>query len=327
MRKLKNFKPIIIIPGDPESIFYEIFIKSLKKIKIISPIIFIGSKKKLIESMKKFKLKKNINNLSTDKFFDFSNFDEILIKKTINVIDVNINHNNISKISKKKINDYIEKCFEISIKILKSGYTHKFINGPISKSFLKKKFLGITEYFSSKFKIQNFAMLIYNKNLAVCPLTTHLPLKMVTKKITKKNIFNKIKLIDNFYRKNFKLKPKIAVTGLNPHCESIDHFNEDLKIISPLIKNLKKKHKIYGPIPADTIFTKSNRTKYNVILGMYHDQVLAPLKSLYEFDAINITLGLPVVRITPDHGPNKKFIGKNKSNPISLIRSLQFLDN
>ena len=110
-------------------------------------------------------------------------------------------------------------------------------------------------------------MLIYNKNLSVCPLTTHLPLRQVTKKINQKLIKEKIKLIDNFYVKNFKFKPKIGVTGLNPHCESILKFNEDEKIIYPAINSLKKSgFKIDGPFPADTIFLKQNRKKYDVIL-------------------------------------------------------------
>ena len=89
-------------------------------------------------------------------------------------------------------------------------------------------------------------------------------------------------------------KPKIAVTGLNPHCESVLKFNEDKKIITPTVKNLKKiGYKINGPLSADTIFLRQNRKKFDVILGMYHDQVLTPIKTLKEYDAINITLGLP----------------------------------
>ena len=123
-----------------------------------------------------------------------------------------------------------------------------------------------------------------------------------------------------------RIKPKIAVTGLNPHCESILKFNEDNKIILPLIKSLKNKVNIKGPYPSDTIFLKNNRKKFDVIIGMYHDQVLGPIKTLYEYDAINITLGLPFLRVTPDHGPNIQMIGKNLSNPISLIKALSFLD-
>ena len=171
-------------------------------------------------------------------------------------------------------------------------------------------------------------MLIYNKNLSVSPLTTHLPLKFVSKKINKNLIIEKVKIINNFFRDQMGKKPKIAITGLNPHCESIDRFNEDQKILKPAIKYLTKlKYKISGPFPADTIFLKKNRTNFDVIIGMYHDQVLTPLKTLYEYDAINITLGLPFIRVSPDHGPNERMLGKKLSNPLSLIKAMQFLDS
>jgi 4-hydroxy-L-threonine phosphate dehydrogenase PdxA len=170
-------------------------------------------------------------------------------------------------------------------------------------------------------------MLIYNDKLSVCPLTTHLPLKHVVKKISKNNIIEKVKLIQKFYKKRLKKNPKIAVLGLNPHCESISKFNEDEKIIKPTVKNFNKsKYRVFGPFSADTIFLKKNRERYDVILGMYHDQVLTPIKTLYEYDAINITLGLPFLRISPDHGPNITMLGKNKSNPLSLIKAITFLD-
>ena len=185
----------------------------------------------------------------------------------------------------------------------------------------------MTEYIANSFNISKSAMLIYNKNLSVCPLTTHIPIKNVAKMITKKNLCEKINLINQFYKKKLGKRPKIAILGLNPHCESIHKFNEDEKIIKPAIKQLITKGiKIYGPFSADTMFLKKNREKYNVIVGMYHDQVLTPIKTLYEYDAINITLGLPFFRISPDHGPNIKMFGKNKSNPLSLIRALKFLD-
>ena len=169
-------------------------------------------------------------------------------------------------------------------------------------------------------------MLIYNNKLSVCPITTHLPLRLVTKQITKKLIIEKVKIINDFYRNFLKFSPKIAIVGLNPHCESILNFNEDQKIVAPAIKSLKKNINVKGPFPADTIFLKKNRKNFDVVVGMYHDQVLTPIKTLFEYDAINITLGLPFIRVSPDHGPNKEMVGKNKSNPISLIKALSFLD-
>ena len=317
------YRPIIIVAGEPNSIFSEIFLKSLKIRTFKSPIILIASYNLIKLQMKKLNIHKKIRLI---KIFDLKN--RRLNNKKINLIDVTFNQKKAFEKISNKSNNYIRKSFDIALKILNEKITNKFINGPISKKFfLKKKYLGITEYLASKTETKNFAMLIYNKKLSVCPLTTHLPIKKVSKKINKNTIKEKIKLIDIFFKKYLKKDAKIAVTGLNPHCESIDVFNEDEKIIKPTVKTLNKSnYKVSGPFAADTIFLKNNRKKYNVIIGMYHDQVLTPIKTLYEYDAINITLGLPFLRISPDHGPNEKMMGKNKSNSSSLVSALTFLD-
>ena len=315
-------KPIIIVSGEPNSIFLEIFFKVLKIYKPKNPIILISSLDLLNLQMKKLKYKNKI------KMLDISNISNyVLNNKSINIIDVNYRQKKAFKNITSKSNQYIEKCFKIAIKLIKDKYSNKLINGPVSKkTFLNKKFLGITEYISKKFSVKNTGMLIFNKDLSVCPVTTHLPLKSVTNKISKKIISEKVALIDSFYRDNFKKKPKIAVLGLNPHCESIHKYNEDEKIIKPCVRSLNQKFNISGPHSADTIFLKDNRKNYDVIIGMYHDQVLTPLKTLFEYDAINITLGLPFIRISPDHGPNEKMLGKNLSNPLSLLKAIKFLD-
>ena len=317
-----KYKPIILIAGEPNSIFFEILFKVFKTKRFKSPLVLIASYKILSLQMKKLNFKKKIKFLSLKEINNYK-----LNNNLINLINVDYNQKKAFEKISNKSNNYIKRCFEIAIILIKSDFTNKIINGPISKkNFLKKKFLGITEFFAKRFK-KKTAMLIYNKDLSVCPTTTHLPLKKVAKTINKRLITEKVLLIDYFYRTYIGYKPKIGVTGLNPHCESISKFNEDEKIIKPVIKNLnKKKFKISGPYAADTIFLKKNRRKFDVILGMYHDQVLTPIKTLYEYDAINITLGLPFLRISPDHGPNEKMIGKNLSSPLSLYNAISFLE-
>ena len=318
-----NYKPVLITAGEPYSIFLEIFFKSIKKNKLKNPYILIVSKKLLIEQMKILKFNFKINIINKKKI-DFRKID----KKKINIIDVNFDFKKaFNKISSKS-NKYIKECFEISLTLLKSNKFSGLINGPVSKkNLLKEKFLGITEYLAHKTQKKNIAMLIYNKELSVSPITTHLPLKEVHKHISKKRIINHVKLIKHFYKKKFNKDPKIAITGLNPHCESNYRSSEEDRIIKPAIKHLiKNKCKISGPFAADTIFIKEQSSKYDVIIGMYHDQVLTPIKTIYGFNAINITLGLPFIRISPDHGPNVSMMGKNKSNPISLIQALNFFE-
>ena len=317
-----NYNPILIVTGEPNSVFLEIFFKIQKKYKIINPVILISSNKLLSMQMQKLKFKKKIKLLNPSKLNEYN-----LNNETINLINVDYNPDRAFEKISNKSNIFIENSFELAFKIIKKYKISKFINGPISKkSFLNKKFLGITEYISKKFKTNKTCMLIYNKELSVCPITTHLPLKLVAKEIAKKAIIEKVSLISSFYKKRFNQRPKIAILGLNPHCESVHHYDEDEKIIKPSIKYLSNKHNLSGPYSADTIFLKENRKKFDVIVGMYHDQVLTPLKTLFEYDAINITLGLPFIRISPDHGPNEKMLGQNKSNPTSLLKAIQFLD-
>ena len=318
-----NYKPILIVAGEPNSIFSEIFIKALKRIKINNPIILICSYNLIKRQMKKLKLKKKIKILDPSKIRKYN-----LNNKTINLINVNYNQKNVFQKISSKSNKYIKECFDVAFKIINKEKIVKFINGPISKKyFLKKNYLGITEYISDYFSTTKTCMLIYNKRLSVSPVTTHLPLKLVPKNINSDKIKKNVILVEKFYKKILNKKPKIGVLGVNPHCESILNKNEDEKIVKPLVLRMKKDgYKITGPIPADTIFLKNNRKNYDVIIGMYHDQVLTPIKTLFEYDAINITLGLPFIRISPDHGPNEKMMGKNLSNPLSLIQAIKFLD-
>ena len=318
-----NYKPILLVAGEPNSIFLEIFFKILKKYNIKNPLILISSKKILELQMTKLKFKKKI------KIINYKKLDQYrLDNEFINLIDIKHKQKKAFQKISNKSNNFIKKSFDLAFEILKKNSINKMINGPISKkNFLRNKFLGVTEYISYKLKKKKTCMLIYNKKLSVCPITTHLPVKKIPKNINKKIIIEKITLVNQFYIKNFNFKPKIAVLGLNPHCESIDSFNEDDKIIKPAIKSLsKKKFNVSGPYPADTIFLKNNRKNFDVIVGMYHDQVLTPIKTLFEYDAINITLGLPFIRISPDHGPNEKMLGKNMSNHLSLLRAIQFKD-
>ena len=316
-------KFILIVNGEPNSVFSEIFLKSINKIKPKKPIIYIYSKRLLKLQMKKLKFIKDIKLINPYKLDEYN-----LNNRSINLIDIDYNQKKAFEKISNKSKDFIKKSFDNAFRIIKKEKITRFINGPISKKyFLEKKFLGMTEYVSNYFSSKKNCMLIFNKKLSVCPVTTHMPLKMVSKKITKKDLKDKVILIHNFYTKYMNKKPRIGVLGLNPHCETILQKNEDQEIIKPIVHNMKKNgFKINGPIPADTAFLKNNRKNFDVIIGMYHDQVLTPLKTLYEYDAINITLGLPFLRISPDHGPNEKMMGKNLSNPLSLIQAIKFLD-
>jgi 4-hydroxy-L-threonine phosphate dehydrogenase PdxA len=170
-------------------------------------------------------------------------------------------------------------------------------------------------------------MLIYNKKLSVVPVTTHIPIKLVSKNIKKDLIIEKVKTVNRFYEKFFKKSPKIAILGLNPHnFSNSNKFNEQEIINKSIKKLLKLKIKVVGPIAADSSFVVYKKYKFDIIVGMYHDQVLGPFKALFKFDAINITLGLSYLRVSPDHGVGENIVGKKIANPYSLIKSIKFFN-
>ena len=317
-----NIKYIIIVMGEPYSTFSEIIGKYFKKNKKF--------KKKIIIIGNKFLLEKQLRKLNFKILFnEIQNYEQAK-KNKINIINIEFKHTKTFANITNKSNLYVKSCFEKFISLSKS-IKDKFvlINGPISKkTFLNKKFLGITEYIGHKTKSKNPVMLIYNKKLAVSPLTTHIPLKRVAQLVKKRKIIKDAIKKNRFYKLTFQKQPNIAVLGLNPHCETTSNVSEEENEIIPAIKYLsKKKIKIEGPIPADTFFIKRNMDKFDVVLGMYHDQVLAPIKTIFKFKAINITLGLPFLKITPDHGPNHKMLGKNQSDPSSIFYAFEILNN
>ena len=170
---------ILIVAGEPNSIFLEIFFKSLKKNYYKNPLIIIVCKKLLIKQMNHLGFNFMINELDLNDI----NFKKLNNDK-INIINVNYNFINAFEKISKKSNNYIKKSFDIAIKILRKNKFSKLINGPISKKhFLEGKILGITEYLANESKKNEFAMLIFNKKISVSPLTTHLALKDVHKHI------------------------------------------------------------------------------------------------------------------------------------------------
>ena len=318
-------KPIAIIAGEPNSISSEIIFKSWKLRRNYShrPIIVIGSidllnlqKKYLKYSIKIRKIEKNFNSQKHNK-------NELL------VYDVKYKQKKSFEKVSSKSSKYIFNCFKIAINLIKNKKVLGIINCPVSKEALfKKKHQGITEFLAKKTGFSgNEVMLIYNKKLSVSPITTHVPLIEVNKKIKKYEIIKKIKIINNFFKINLKKTPTIGILGLNPHNFSKKKKGDSQKEILSAIKIIRKlKIRVLGPISPDTSFMLFQKYKLNVILGMYHDQVLTPFKALFKYDAINITLGLPFLRISPDHGIAENIAGKKVADPASLIQCIKFFN-
>jgi len=253
-------------------------------------------------------------------------FEDIIEKKKLNILNIPLDFNSALKINEKNKKKYVLNCLDLAHKLALKKKIKGFINAPIDKKIFNNKYLGVTEYLASRNKVKNKeVMMIYNKKLSVVPLTTHLEIKNVTNKIKFSLIKTKILILNKYYFQLFKKFPRIAILGLNPHNSENRASSIENKIITPAVNRLKKLNiNIKGPFPADTAFVDQDKNIYDVIVGMYHDQVLTPFKTLYKYDAINITLGLNYLRISPDHGIAKNIIGLNKANPQSLISAINF---
>lgn len=287
---------VCILLTDHESINEDIIILSYKYLITarIRKIYFIGSKTKFIKIFRKFKKKK----------FEF--------------IDVELEKNDYYK--------YLQLITDKAIKLCKNEKNSLILNMPLNKKkFLKNKFPGFTEFFSFHVdKKKNENMLLYNeKSFSVCPLTTHIELKNVENKINERKISNCINNLIRFYKKINK-KIQIVILGLNPHA-SVD-FNKnvkDKKLIGRIVKSMKnKKINISGPVSADTAFMENYVNK--VFIGMYHDQVLIPFKTINKFDGINITIGKEILRLSPDHGTAKNLRGRRTISNESFLKCIDF---
>ena len=262
------------------------------------------------------------------KIIKINNLDDEIRGNFLKIINVDILFKNSLDVPLNSRSKFVIKSLNVAHQLALRKEVKGIVNCAIDKKLLKKNGFGVTEYLASKCKIKNNkeVMLIKNKKLAVATITTHINVKQISKNISAKKIVNKTKIIEKWYKDIFSFKPKIGILGLNPHNAELRRNSEEVKIIIPAIKKLKKSGiKVSGPLVSDTLFI-SNYKNFDVVIGMFHDQVLAPFKALFKFNAINITLGLKYLRVSPDHGTATNMIGKNKSNPESLIQCINFVN-
>ncbi|RZP27572.1 MAG: 4-hydroxythreonine-4-phosphate dehydrogenase PdxA [Alphaproteobacteria bacterium] len=319
-------KRILITAGEPASISSEITIKAIKKLKkeSNSELILITD-----PSLIKYELK-NLNQLAElnilDKKLNFKDYK----KDFINIIPIKLNEITIPGILNKKNSDFVLKSIKKSVDFLLQKKANAVVTNPINKFIMKSsnfKFNGHTEYLGhlSKFNKKPI-MMLESEKLRVVPLTTHIPISSVSKKINTKMIIEKINILNNELINIYKIKnPKIYISGLNPHSGDGGKIGkEELTLIYPAIRKLKKLGlNVKGPFPGDTLFQKHKIKEYDVAVCMYHDQALIPIKTLYSGNIINTTLGLDFIRTSPDHGTALDIAGMKKANPNSLILAIK----
>jgi 4-hydroxythreonine-4-phosphate dehydrogenase len=218
---------------------------------------------------------------------------------------------------------------QAAVEALKANQIHGLVTAPIHKKTIQSEafnYSGHTPFLKDSFNVNDVAMLMVAENMRVAVLTEHVPVKDITKYVTKEAIVSKLEILHKSLQQDFGIqKPKIAVLGLNPHAGDEGLIgDEEEQIIKPAIKEAKQHHGIFvfGPYSADAFFARAQYEKFDVVLAMYHDQGLIPFKSLAKGKSVNYTAGLPVVRTSPDHGTAFDIAGKNKADASSLLESI-----
>ena len=223
----------------------------------------------------------------------------------------------------------VTEAIEIAVKACLDGEAAALVTAPIHKSVLNAAgfaFPGHTEFLAHLTGARRAVMMLASDTLRVVPLTIHMPVADVAKAITKQAVFDTGEIILTALRRDFGiLNPRLAVAGLNPHAgEDGVLGGEDAAVIAPAIAALKARgFAVRGPLSADTLFHEEARKTYDAALCMYHDQALIPIKTLSFWDGVNVTLGLPIVRTSPDHGTALDIAGQGKADARSMIAAVK----
>lgn len=219
---------------------------------------------------------------------------------------------------------------DAAVALIKNQACRTLVTAPINKYAVHlagfKNFQGHTEYLAEAFGIKNFAMMFVGENLKTVVVTRHLALRQACRSIDAKKIVRTVTLARDFLHDYFGIaSPEIGIAGLNPHAGEGGMFgNEEKRIILPAVKAARKKYKgIRGPLPADSVFHDAVRGAFDCVIAMYHDQALIPFKLLYFENGVNLTLGLPFIRTSPDHGTAFDIAGKNEADPSSMIEAIR----
>ena len=249
-------------------------------------------------------------------------------KHVVNVLPVELTAKNKPGMLNPKNAPYVIKTIKTAVQLCLEDRAQAMVTGPISKSVLNDggyKISGHTEYLADLCKSKSVMMLM-NSYMKIALHTTHVPLQDVAKYITKKSLMKTITIINNDLKNKFRIKnPNILVTGLNPHAGEDGLLGkQDQKIIASAISALKKSNiQVDGPVPADTAFLKKYVEKYDIILTMYHDQGLPVIKFNNFKKTVNVTLGLPITRVSVDHGTALDLVGTGNIDTSSFIEAIK----
>ena len=312
---------IVITLGEPAGIGPDLGVLLAEK-HLNKNTIIIGDPDLLSNSAKKLKKRIKLNVLENIHSKTING------KGVINLLPHKLQVKNRPGKLNPKNSPYVVNTIRTAANLCLQGDASAMVTGPISKSVLNDAGYSISGHteFLAKICKRKSVMMLMNAKMKIALHTTHVPLQKVTKYITKPLLRETIITVNKELKAKFKInKPKILITGLNPHAGEDGLLGkEDEKIIMPLVRELKNKNiKIDGPVPADTAFLKKNIKAYDIILTMYHDQGL-PVIKFYDFKkTVNVTLGLPITRVSVDHGTALDLVGTGNIDISSFVEAIK----
>jgi len=225
--------------------------------------------------------------------------------------------------------EYVIEMIKLAVRGCLDKKFSALVTAPVNKAVINDagiNFSGHTELLTQLTNANHCVMLMANKNLRIALLTTHIPLADVARSITSKKIIRCIEIINADLKNKFSIKkPRILVCGLNPHAGENGHLGqEEIKIINPALEKLRMRgFDLIGPVATDTAFTPSRLQNVDVVLTLYHDQGLPVIKSQGFGETVNVTLGLPIVRTSVDHGTAFDLAGTGKADDSSLLAAVE----
>ncbi len=313
-------KPLLVSSGEPAGVGPDLCL-ALAAHEL--PVVVLGDKAVLRQRADELKLAVNLLDYQSDSPVMATQ------KNCLNVLSTSC----LAPVVKGELNSlnapYVVTMLRLAADKCLQGEFAALITAPVSKSVINQAgipFTGHTEFFADYFKVKTVVMMLSCERMRVALVTTHLPLKKVPEAITSSLISAVIEQLNNSLEQEFGIsKPRLYVAGLNPHAGEGGYLgSEELEIIKPTLAILKKQGiDVHGPFPADTLFTPHNAQKCDAFVAMYHDQGLPVLKYCGFGSAVNITLGLPIIRTSVDHGTALELAGTGLAESGSLVAAVK----
>ncbi len=307
-------KKIAITLGEPAGISVELITK-IAMLGHLENCVVIGDQNLIQQNIDQFNLPLTVNNIDSKNNIDCHH---IATKQPVKLGQLNADNS-----------QYVLELLNTAANGCMNGHYSAMVTCPLHKGIINDSgldFTGHTEYLAGLSDTKNVVMMLLNEHMRVALATTHIPLKDVASHITEQSLTTSLDIVIKDMQLKFGINnPKIAVCGLNPHAGEDGYLGmEEIDTINPVIKTFKQNgHNVFGSIPADTLFTVDKLKNYDAVLAMYHDQGLAPLKYAGFGKSVNITLGLPFIRTSVDHGTALDIAGKGLASADSLLEAIK----